>query len=96
LLVRRGDRSIVLLLEYVLPQFTPIFEQAVLSSPLRRRADVLGTAVGAAGRGFSPAFWRRPLVARQLLARPPTGSSSTLAAALAGRRRSSREALAAR
>src|SRR6266851_2483865 len=67
LLVVAAIGSIVLLLEYVLPQFTPIFEQAGAQLPASTRILMaLGTAapwlmVGALAAG---------LVARQLLARP--------------------------
>ena len=59
------------LLEYVLPQFTPIFEQAGAQLPASTRAlMVLGTAVGAAGPWFLAGTLAAALVARQLLARP--------------------------
>src|SRR5262249_17439372 len=49
LLVVAALGSIVLLLEYVLPQFTPIFEQAGAQLPASTRALMwLGTALGAA------------------------------------------------
>jgi len=59
------------LLEYVLPQFTPIFEQAGAQLPASTRAlMVLGTAGGAAGPWFLTGTLAAALVARQLLARP--------------------------
>jgi general secretion pathway protein F len=71
LLVVAAIGSIVLLLEYVLPQFTPIFEQAGAQLPASTRAlMVLGTAVGAAGPWFLVGTLAAALVARQLLARP--------------------------
>ena len=71
LLVVAAIGSIVLLLEYVLPQFTPIFEQAGAQLPASTRAlMVLGTAVGAAGPWFLTGTLAAALVARQLLARP--------------------------
>src|SRR6266446_1360973 len=71
LLVVAAIGSIVLLLEYVLPQFTPIFEQAGAQLPASTRAlMVLGTAVGAAGPWFLAGTLAAALVARQLLARP--------------------------
>jgi general secretion pathway protein F len=71
LLVVAAIGSIVLLLEYVLPQFTPIFEQAGAQLPASTRAlMVFGTAVGAAGPWFLVCTLAAALVARQLLARP--------------------------
>jgi len=71
LLVVAAIGSIVLLLEYVLPQFTPIFEQAGAQLPASTRAlMVLGTAVGVAGPWFLVGILAAALVARQLLARP--------------------------
>ena len=71
LLVVAAIGSIVLLLEYVLPQFTPIFEQAGAQLPASTRAlMVLGAAVGAAGPWFLAGTLAAALVARQLLARP--------------------------
>src|SRR5262244_2281882 len=71
LLITAAIGSIFLLLEYVLPQFTPIFEQAGAQLPASTRAlMVLGTAVGAAGPWFLVASLAAALVARQLLARP--------------------------
>jgi len=71
LLVVAAIGSIVLLLEYVLPQFTPIFEQAGAQLPASTRAlMVLGTAVGAAVPWFLAGILAAALVARQLLARP--------------------------
>src|SRR4029077_4544357 len=71
LLVVAAIGSLALLLEYVLPQFTPIFEQAGAQLPASTRAlMVLGTAVGAAGPWLlvgtlAGAFFRRPLRARR-------------------------------
>src|SRR6266404_8689892 len=71
LLIVAAIGSIVLLLEYVLPQFTPIFEQAGAQLPASTRAlMVLGTAVGVAGPWFLVGILAAALVARQLLARP--------------------------
>src|SRR3984893_6039201 len=71
LLVVAAIGSIVLLLEYVLPQFTPIFGQAGGQLPASTRAlMVLGAAVGAAGPWFLAGTLAAALVARQLLARP--------------------------
>jgi general secretion pathway protein F len=70
LLVVAALGSIVLLLEYVLPQFTPIFEQAGAQLPASTRAlMVLGAAVGVAGPWFLVGALAAALVARQLLAR---------------------------
>jgi general secretion pathway protein F len=69
LLVVAAIGSIVLLLEYVLPQFTPIFEQAGAQLPASTRAlMVLGAAVGVAGPWFLVGALAAALVARQLLA----------------------------
>ena len=71
LLVVAAIGSIVLLLEYVLPQFTPIFEQAGAQLPASTRAlMVLGTAVGAGGPWFLFGMLAAALIARQLLAPP--------------------------
>src|SRR5438876_6436015 len=70
LLVVAAIGSIVLLLEYVLPQFTPIFEQAGAQLPASTRIlMVLGAAVGVAGPWFLVGALAAALVARQLLAR---------------------------
>jgi len=61
----------VLLLEYVLPQFTPIFEQAGAQLPASTRALMgLGTALGVAGPWVLVGSLAAALVARQLLTRP--------------------------
>jgi len=71
LLVVAAIGSIVLLLEYVLPQFTPIFEQAGAQLPASTRMLMaLGTAVGAAAPWLIVGALAAGLVARQLLARP--------------------------
>ena len=71
LLVVAAIGSIVLLLEYVLPQFTPIFEQAGAQLPASTRALMaLGGAVGVVGPWFLVGAVAAALVARQLLARP--------------------------
>src|SRR5215472_3987828 len=63
--------SIILLLDYVLPQFTPIFEQAGAQLPASTRAlMVLGTIVGAGAPWVLVGTLAAGLVARQLLARP--------------------------
>ena len=63
--------SIILLLDYVLPQFTPIFEQAGAQLPASTRAlMVLGTIVGAGAPWVLVGALAAGLVARQLLARP--------------------------
>src|SRR5438132_9600861 len=68
LLIVAAIGSIVLLLDYVLPQFTPIFEQAGAQLPASTRAlMVLGTAGGAAGPWFLTGTLAAALVARQLL-----------------------------
>src|SRR5439155_17378333 len=71
LLVVAAIGSIVLLLEYVLPQFTPIFEQAGAQLPASTRVLMgLGTALGVAGPWVLVCTLAAALVARQLLARP--------------------------
>jgi general secretion pathway protein F len=71
LLVVAAVGSIVLLLDYVLPQFTPIFEQAGAQLPASTRMlMVLGAAVGAAAPWLIVGALVAGLVARQLLARP--------------------------
>jgi len=71
LLVVAAIGSIVLLLEYVLPQFTPIFEQAGAQLPASTRMLMaLGTAVGAAAPWLIVGALAAGLLARQLLARP--------------------------
>ena len=71
LLVVAAIGSIVLLLDYVLPQFTPIFEQAGAQLPVSTRLLMtLGGAVGAAAPWLLVGILAAVLVARHLLARP--------------------------
>src|SRR5947208_2314073 len=71
LLIVAAIGSIVLLLDYVLPQFTPIFEQAGAELPAATRALMtIGTVVGAAAPWLLAALLAGGLIARQLLARP--------------------------
>lgn len=71
LLVVAAVGSIVLLLEYVLPQFVPIFEQAGAQLPAATRAlMVLGEVVGAAGPWLLLLLLAAGLIARQALAQP--------------------------
>ena len=71
LLIVAATGSILLLLDYVLPQFVPIFEQAGAELPTATRAlMVLGTIVGAAGPWLLFALLAGVLMARQLLLRP--------------------------
>jgi general secretion pathway protein F len=71
LLVAAAVGSIVLLLDYVLPQFTPIFEQAGAELPASTRVLMaLGTVVGAGAPWLLVGVLAAALVARQLLARP--------------------------
>jgi general secretion pathway protein F len=71
LLITAAIGSIFLLLDYVLPQFTPIFEQAGAELPAATRALMtLGKVVGAAAPWLVVAVTASVLVARQLLARP--------------------------
>jgi general secretion pathway protein F len=71
LLVVAAIGSIVLLLDYVLPQFTPIFEQAGAQLPTSTRLLMaLGGAVGAAAPWLLVGVLAAVLVARHLLARP--------------------------
>jgi len=63
--------SIVLLLDYVLPQFTPIFEQAGAELPASTRAlMVLGQAVGAATPWLLLAILAATVLAPRVLATP--------------------------
>jgi general secretion pathway protein F len=72
LLVVAAIGSIVLLLDYVLPQFTPIFEQAGAQLPVATRLLMAaGTVVGAAAPWTLVIFLAAGLMARQLLAQPP-------------------------
>jgi len=71
LLVVAAIASVVLLLEYVLPQFTPIFEQAGAKLPTSTRALIaLGTAVGEVGPWLLLGLLASALVAHRLLAVP--------------------------
>jgi general secretion pathway protein F len=71
LLVVAAVGSVVLLLEYVLPQFTPIFEQAGAKLPASTRTlMVLGEAVGAAGPWLLLGLFAAVVVGRRLLAQP--------------------------
>jgi len=71
LLVVAAIGSIVLLLDYVLPQFAPIFEQAGAQLPVSTRLLMtLGGAVGAAAPWLLVGILAAVLVARHLLARP--------------------------
>jgi general secretion pathway protein F len=71
LLIVAAVGSIVLLLDYVLPQFVPIFEQAGTELPAATRALMtVGTVVGAAMPWLLLAVVAGVLIARQLLTRP--------------------------
>src|SRR5712691_2108931 len=71
LLIVAAIGSIVLLLDYVLPQFAPIFEQAGAQLPTATRALMtLGTIVGAAAPWLLLVALAGGLIARQLLLRP--------------------------
>ena len=71
LLIVAAIGSIVLLLDYVLPQFAPIFEQAGAELPTATRALMtMGTLVGAATPWLLLAVLAGVLIARQLLTRP--------------------------
>ncbi len=71
LLVVAAIGSVVLLLEYVLPQFTPIFEQAGAKLPASTRALMaVGTAVGEWGPWLLLGLLVFALLARRLLAEP--------------------------
>jgi general secretion pathway protein F len=71
LLVVAAVGSIILLLDYVLPQFTPIFEQAGAELPAATRVLMfLGTVVGAGAPWLLVGVLAAALVARQLLTRP--------------------------
>jgi general secretion pathway protein F len=71
LLIVAAIGSIVLLLDYVLPQFAPIFEQAGAELPAATRALMtFGTVVGAATPWLLLALLAGGFVARQLLLRP--------------------------
>jgi general secretion pathway protein F len=71
LLIVAAIGSIMLLLDYVLPQFAPIFEQAGAQLPAATRALMtLGAMAGAGTPWLLLIFLAGGLVARQLLARP--------------------------
>jgi general secretion pathway protein F len=71
LLVVAAAGSIVLLLEYVLPQFVPIFTQAGAALPRSTRVlMVLGDALTAAGPWLLLAALISALIGRRLLAQP--------------------------
>jgi general secretion pathway protein F len=71
LLIVAAIGSIFLLLDYVLPQFAPIFEQAGAELPASTRALMtLGTLVGAAGPWLLLLVVAGCLIGRQLLMRP--------------------------
>jgi general secretion pathway protein F len=71
LLILAAIGSIVLLLDYVLPQFAPIFEQAGAQLPAATRALMtLGTVVGVATPWLLVALLAGGFIARQLLLRP--------------------------
>jgi general secretion pathway protein F len=71
ILVVAAIASIVLLLNYVLPQFTPIFEQAGAELPVTTRALItLGWVIGAAGPWLLVGLLAAGLVARRALANP--------------------------
>ena len=71
LLVVAAIGSIVLLLDYVLPQFTPIFEQSGAQLPAATRVLMtLGAVVGAATPWLLAVLLVAGVVARNLLGRP--------------------------
>jgi general secretion pathway protein F len=71
LLIVAAIGSIMLLLDYVLPQFTPIFEQAGAELPAATRTLMtVGAVVGTATPWLLVASVAAILVIRQLLARP--------------------------
>src|SRR6266481_2948821 len=71
LLILAAIGSIVLLLDYVLPQFAPIFEQAGAQLPAATRALMtLGTVVGVDTPWLMVALLAGGFIARQLLLRP--------------------------
>jgi len=71
LLVVAAVGSIILLLDYVLPQFTPIFEQAGAELPTATRVlMVAGAVTGAALPWLALLLLAAGLVARHLLAHP--------------------------
>ena len=71
MLVVAAIGSIVLLLDYVLPQFTPIFEQAGAELPTATRILIaFGAVVGAAGPWLLVGLLAGGLLARRALAMP--------------------------
>ena len=71
LLICAAIGSIFLLLDYVLPQFAPIFEQAGTELPAATRMLMtIGTVVGALAPWLLVALLAGGLIARQLLTRP--------------------------
>ncbi|HZK89082.1 MAG TPA: type II secretion system F family protein [Stellaceae bacterium] len=71
LLVVAATASVVLLLEFVLPQFKPIFEQAGAELPAPTRVLLaLGDAIGALGPWLLIGLLIAGLVARRMLRRP--------------------------
>jgi general secretion pathway protein F len=71
-LVAAALGTIVLLLDYVLPQFTPIFEQAGAQLPASTRALMaLGTAVQVAGPYLLIGVLAAGLVTQRVLSSPP-------------------------
>src|SRR6266851_2264593 len=98
ILVLAAIGSIVLLLDYVLPQFTQIFEQAGAELPAATRALIaLGAVVSAAGPWLLLALLAGGLFARRALAMPAfrlKADRLLLALPIAGRL--AREVLAAR
>jgi general secretion pathway protein F len=71
LLIVAAIGSIILLLDYVLPQFTPIFEQAGAQLPAATRVLMtLGAVVGTAAPWLFVVLLAGALIARQLLQRP--------------------------
>lgn len=98
ILVVAAIGSIVLLLEYVLPQFTPIFEQAGAELPAATRTLIaLGAIVGAAGPWLLLGLLAAGLLARRALAMPAfriKADRLLLSLPIAGRL--TREVLAAR
>jgi general secretion pathway protein F len=71
LLVVAAISSVVLLLEYVLPQFTPIFEQAGAELPASTRGLMaIGAAVGTGGPWLLIGLLAVGVIARRLIAEP--------------------------
>jgi general secretion pathway protein F len=71
LLVTAAIGSVVLLLQYVLPQFAPIFEQAGATLPASTRALMrIGTLLGALGPWLLVMLLAAGFAARQLMAQP--------------------------